>query len=155
MSKALIETFYAAFATRDAGPMTAAYHQDAHFSDPVFTDLRGPKQIGGMWSMLCERGKDLRIELKSASADGDTGQARWEAFYSFSATGRPVHNIIDATFKFKDGRIIDHHDRFDFYRWTRMALPFVQGTLLGWTPLVQNAIRKKAQKGLETYLAGK
>jgi hypothetical protein len=31
----------------------------------------------------------------------------------------------------------------------------MKGILLGWTPLVQNAIRAQAQKGLKAFQAGR
>jgi ketosteroid isomerase-like protein len=146
---ALIERFYAAFARRDAAAMTACYAPDARFTDPVF-DLTGP-EVGAMWSMLCERGKDLALAWRDVRADDVTGSAHWEPRYTFSATGRPVHNVIDAAFTFRGGRIATHVDRFDLWRWTRMALG-AKGTLLGWTPMVRNAIRAQARRGLYAWM---
>lgn len=144
-----LRRFYEAFARRDAATMAACYAPDVQFSDPVFTDLRGP-QAGLMWKMLCERGKDLRLEFRDLRADDTSGSAHWEAWYTFSATGRKVHNIIDATFSFRDGRIVRHVDRFDLYRWARQALG-PAGVLLGWSPLLQNKVRATAAKGLSDY----
>lgn len=148
----LIQRFYRAFQKRDGAAMAACYHADVQFSDPVFTDLRGA-QAGGMWKMLCEKGKDLRIEFRDVQADDKAGRAHWEAWYSFSATGRPVHNIIDATFEFRDGKIVRHTDRFDFHRWAGQALGFA-GKLLGWTPMLQNKVRGMAASNLAQYLKG-
>ncbi len=146
---ALIERFYAAFARRDAPLMTACYAPDARFTDPVF-DLAGA-QVGAMWSMLCERGTDLRLSFRDIRADAAAGSAHWEARYTFSATGRPVHNIIDAAFTFKAGLIAVHADTFDLWRWGRMALG-AKGVLLGWTPFVHKAIRAQAQRGLDAWM---
>ena len=146
-----IRRFYAAFQKRDAATMASCYAPDVRFSDPVFTDLRGG-DAGAMWKMLCERGKDLKIEFSGVSADGATGRAHWEAWYTFSTTGRKVHNVIDATFEFRDGMIVKHTDRFDLYRWSRQALG-VAGVLLGWSPLLQNKVRAMAAKGLADYRA--
>jgi ketosteroid isomerase-like protein len=144
-----LRRFYEAFSRRDAATMAACYAPDVRFSDPVFTDLRGA-QAGLMWKMLCERGTDLKIEFRDVRADAATGSARWEAWYTFSTTGRKVHNVIDASFEFRDGRIVAHTDRFDLYRWTRQALG-AAGVLLGWTPLLQNKVRAMAAKGLADY----
>ena len=146
----LIENFYAAFARRDASAMTACYAPDARFRDPVF-QLEG-REIGAMWAMLCERGKDLRIVWRDVRADEATGGAHWEADYTFSATGRPVHNVIDAAFTFRAGRIATHVDTFDLWHWTRMALG-VKGAVLGWTPFVRNAVRGQARRGLDAWQA--
>lgn len=126
--------------------MASCYAADAEFSDPVFQNLRGA-EVPGMWRMLCERGTDLRIEFRDVSDRG----AHWEAWYTFSATGRKVHNVIDATFEFENGLIRRHIDRFDLYGWSRQALG-LKGILLGWTPLVQNAIRGQARRSLEKFL---
>lgn len=146
----LIAAFYAAFARRDGAAMAACYAPDAHFVDPVF-DLRGA-EVGAMWQMLCERGTDLRVEARDIAADKDAGQAHWEAWYTFSGTGRTVHNVIDATFAFEDGRIVAHQDSFDLWRWSRMALG-AKGTALGWTRAVKKAIRAQARKGLAAWMA--
>ena len=144
----LIESFYQAFARRDAGAMTVCYAPNATFSDPVFT-LRGD-EIGAMWSMLCEAGKDLRVEAGNIVADERAGSADWQAWYTFTATGRPVHNEIHASFTFDDGAIASHRDVFDLWRWSRMALG-KKGALLGWSPIVRKAIRREARKRLDAW----
>mgnify|MGYP000355230147 CR=1 FL=1 len=148
--EALLTKFYAAFSRRDGESMGACYAGDASFSDPVFVSLDA-KEVRGMWRMLCEQGKDLKVEASNMTADAIAGSAHWEAYYTFSATGKSVHNIIDAKFKFRDGLIVEHIDSFDFWRWSRMALG-VPGVLLGWTPLIRNKVRSTARGRLEAYL---
>lgn len=63
-----------------------------------------------------------------------------------------MHNVIDARFTFRDGKIIRHVDTFDLHRWSGMALGLT-GKLLGWLPPVQNGIRKKALQGLDAFIA--
>lgn len=142
----LLVQFYGAFARRDAATMAAAYAEDARFSDPVFPDLDAAG-VRAMWKMLLERGADLEVTFRDVQADDTRGQAHWEATYTFSATGRRVHNVIDAAFEFQDGRIVRHVDSFDFWRWSRMALG-AKGALLGWTPLVRNKVRETAARQL-------
>jgi hypothetical protein len=146
----LIEEFYAAFAARDAARMVACYGPGARFSDPVFLSLRGA-EVGAMWSMLCARGKDLRVTASGVQADESRGRAHWEARYTFSATGRGVQNSIDARFLFCDGLIIDHTDSFDLARWAGMALG-LKGRLLGRTGFMQAAIRRQADAGLRAWM---
>jgi ketosteroid isomerase-like protein len=146
----LIERFYGAFARRDAVAMAACYAPDATFADPVF-DLRG-SEVGAMWSMLCARGRDLRIEAGGIAADDRQGRAHWEARYTFAATGRPVHNAVDAEFTFDGGLIAAHRDRFAFWRWCSMALG-LKGALLGWAPVLRNAVRANARGALDTWIA--
>lgn len=144
--RSVITQLYSSFSARDHAAMARCYAPDARFSDPVFPDLRGPA-VTAMWRMLCRRATDLRIEYHDVTASGETGSAHWEAWYTYSASGRPVHNVIDATFTFQDGLIARHVDRFDLYAWARQALG-VRGLLLGWTPLVQAAIRRGAARAL-------
>ena len=146
----LLQKFYLAFSHRDHATMAACYHPNAQFTDEVF-DLAGWK-IGAMWRMLCERGTDLRIEFGNLQADATRGQAHWEAWYTFSVTRHKVHNIIDAEFEFRDGLILRHVDRFDFYRWSRQALG-LPGLLLGWTDKVHEKVKATGAKGLEDFIA--
>jgi ketosteroid isomerase-like protein len=146
----LITKFYTAFQRRDAEGMVACYAPDVRFSDPVFPVLRGA-EAGAMWRMLCERGKDLRIDFRDVRTNGIFGSAHWEARYTFSASGRRVHNVIEAEFTFVDGLIATHLDTFDLYGWSQQALG-VKGLLLGWTPLVQGGIRRQARKALDRFL---
>lgn len=148
----LIARFYAAFARRDAAAMAQCYHPAIHFSDPVFPDLQGPA-AGAMWAMLCARGTDLRVEASGITADDAAGAARWDAWYTFSGTGRKVHNVIDARFEFRDGRIVRHVDRFSFWRWSRQALG-PAGALLGWTTFLRAKVRAQAAHGLARWMRG-
>src|SRR5579862_3415724 len=106
---ALITTFYEAFARKDAEAMIRCYAPDVRFSDPVFTDLRGP-EVGAMWRMLTGRSKDFSLTFRDVSADDATGRAHWEARYVFSQTGRAVNNVVDARFAFEGGKISRHQD---------------------------------------------
>jgi ketosteroid isomerase-like protein len=148
-----IETFYTCFGRRDAEGMIACYAPDVVFSDPVFPSLRGEEAFA-MWRMLAERAKDLRLEVSGIAGDDATGRAHWEAYYTFSQTGREVHNRIDASFVFREGKITRHTDRFDLHAWAGMALGW-KGRLLGWLPWMQGQIRKNGDRGLRTYLAKK
>lgn len=150
-SAALLTRFYRGFTARDAEAMAACYAADVHFSDPVFTDLRGSR-AGAMWRMLCSRATDLRIKFTTPQIEGEHGSVHWEAHYTYSATGNSVHNIIDAGFVIRDGLIVEHRDHFKLYRWARQALG-LKGVLLGWAPPVQNAIRRQAAAALDRYIA--
>lgn len=146
----LIETFYTAFQKLDAAAMTACYHPDIRFSDPVFTDLSGP-EVGAMWKMLCSQAKNFEVRFSDVAADDLAGKANWEARYDFSATGRRVHNKIAAAFEFADGKIIKHTDTFDFWKWSSQALG-PAGSLLGWTPMVRNKVQKQAAERLARFM---
>ena len=126
--------------------MNECYHKEATFSDPVFQNLNS-KQVQAMWHMLCEAGKDLQLEFDLLSDN----QVYWRPVYSFSKTGRKVHNKIHATFTFKDGLILNHEDKFDLWKWSFMALG-IPGQLLGWAPFFKNKIRKMANGNLQKFI---
>ncbi|WAG80091.1 nuclear transport factor 2 family protein [Metapseudomonas furukawaii] len=147
----LITRFYQAFQRLDAEAMAACYSPDVHFSDPVFTDLNG-EEAADMWRMLASRAQQFSLTFDRVEADDLQGSAHWVARYLFSQTGRMVENRIQARFLFSDGRIIEHHDHFDLWRWSRQALG-AKGLLLGWLPAVQDRIRQQAARGLSAYRA--
>ena len=148
---ALIDGFYEAFKRRDHAAMAACYAPDATFSDAVFKDLRGP-EVAAMWRMLCLRGTDLEVEHRDVTADSERGSAHWDADYTFSASNRPVHNSIDASFTFRDGLIAEHVDRFDLWKWARQALG-PPGIVLGWAPPFQSRVRAMARQNLDEFMA--
>jgi ketosteroid isomerase-like protein len=148
---ALIQTFYAAFGEGDGDGAAACYAPGVRFSDPVFPDLHG-EQAGAMWRMLAARSGDLQLDLIEHDAIDDRGSARWLARYTFSQTGRHVENDVRASFRFADGLIVEHTDSFDFYRWTRQALG-PPGLLLGWTPIIRSAVRRRAADSLAQFAA--
>jgi ketosteroid isomerase-like protein len=145
----LIERFYAALGAKDGVAMAACYAANATFEDPAFGQLDA-KEAGAMWRMLTSRAGDLTVEVSEIQADGDTGSARWIAHYTFTQTGRKVVNDVRASFRFADGRIAEHRDRFDWWRWARQALG-PPGVLLGWNPLFHNAVRNKARSTLAEF----
>lgn len=146
---ALVRRFYQAFAARDAGAMTACYHPEVHFRDEVF-DLHGA-EASGMWRMLCHQSKGLRVQCERVETEGDLVHASWQADYTFGGKRR-VHNVIEARFRFRDGRIVEHVDRFDFHAWARQALG-LSGALFGWTSWLRAKVQKKAYTRLQDFLA--
>lgn len=152
-----ITRFYTAFAALDADTMAACYADDATFDDPGFS-LKGRREVGGMWRMLCAAAagngrQDWKLVFRDISATDTHGRAVWEAHYQFSATKRRVHNIIGSEFVFTPEGLITHQrDHFDFWRWSRQALG-LGGVMLGWTPFFQKQMRKQTRAALDNYLA--
>lgn len=146
---AVAARYWDALGHKDADAMAACYARDAHFRDEVFA-LSGP-ECGAMWQMLFSGSKDLTVTTHPLEVDGDTATGVWEARYTFTATGRSVHNVITTTLTLRDGAIANQRDRFPFYPWSRMALG-AKGILLGWTPLVRGAVRKQARRRLERWM---
>ena len=146
----LIRHFYEAFARKDYKTMQDAYHEDASFSDPVFHNLSAA-EARAMWKMLLTSAKDLTIAFDNIRADDREGACHWEARYTFSGTGRKVHNIIKARFEFSEGKILRHDDDFSFWKWSRMALGG-PGWLMGWSPYLLNAVRRKVKGRLKRFI---
>lgn len=147
----LINNFYTAFKNKDYKTMQSCYADDAVFSDAVFKNLNA-QQVRAMWQMLVTKGKDLQLEFTNVMADDATGTAEWIATYTFSQTQRKVINRIKANFVFKNGKIIQHTDKFDFHKWASQALG-ITGKLLGWTGFLKNKVQAGAMKNLETFMS--
>lgn len=145
--KTLIEQFYSAFARADAAGMVACYAPDIVFQDPAFGRLEGAA-AGDMWRMLVN--PELQLVFDHVWAEGDKGGAHWEAHYRFSQTGRTVVNRVEASFIFREGKIIRHTDHFNFYRWSQQALG-LPGWLLGWSPFLKNKVRQQALRKLQQF----
>ncbi len=153
--KSTIDNFYAAFKNQDAEAMVACYHKDIRFEDPAFGVLEGDR-ASNMWRMLLApaEGKDFTVTYSDIAFDEPKGTAHWEAKYTFSQTGRKVHNKIDAQFNFKDGKIITHKDSFDLHNWASQAMGF-KGRLLGGTGFFKRKLQTQTNKLLEKFEANK
>jgi ketosteroid isomerase-like protein len=146
----LITSFYEAFQQKDIATMQACYADDATFTDEVFRNLNAA-QTRKMWEMLIRRGKDLTLAFADVQANDTTGSATWVATYTFSQTKRQVVNHVTARFLFKNGKISQHTDHFDFYTWSRQALG-LPGLLLGWTGYLRKKVQQSALKNLTDYM---
>ena len=145
----VVNRFYDAFARRDAMGMAACYHQSSTFEDPAFGPL-DREAACAMWAMLLARSADMVVTHQVLSETGSVVTAHWEAHYTFTRTGRPVHNRIDATFTLEEGLILTHRDRFSFWTWARQAFG-LPGLLLGWAPWFQGRVRAEALQALGAW----
>ncbi|WP_299229365.1 nuclear transport factor 2 family protein [uncultured Psychroserpens sp.] len=149
--KNVIETFYEAFNNLDAETMVSCYHDDIIFEDPAFGTLHG-ERAKNMWRMLCEsqKGKDFKIEYSNITISATEGSASWEAFYTFSKTGRKVHNSIEAHFELKNDKIIRHVDKFNLHKWSKQALG-LKGFVLGKTIYFRNKLKTQTNRLLDKF----
>ena len=118
----VIEQLYDAMNRHDGEAMAQLYAPDGRFHDPAFGELSGA-EAGDMWRMLTGRATDL--------------------------TGRPVVNDIHASFRVRDGRIVEHDDSFSFSRWARQALG-PTGLILGLPPM-NLLVRRRARGDLAEF----
>lgn len=146
----IIDDFYTAFQQKDISGMQACYSAEARFSDPVFRDLNH-REVCQMWAMLVSAGKDLEIAFGDIESQGNQASAKWQATYTFSATGRKITNHITAEFELRNGKIYRHRDHFNFYRWAQQAFG-PTGYLVGWTPFFQKKVQASARHSLQKYM---
>jgi ketosteroid isomerase-like protein len=150
-NEALIRKFYTAFQQKDFLTMQSCYHPNALFWDPVFQQLNST-EVKAMWEMLLTSAKDLRIEFTEPKRTGEeTVNVQWDAWYTFSRTGRPVHNRVNSWIIIRDGLIHNQVDGFNFWRWSRQALG-PTGWLLGWTPIVSKKVQGTARRSLDKFM---
>ena len=147
----LIKSFYEAFNRLDAEDMVSLYDNEVIFEDPAFGILRG-EHAKNMWRMLCasQKESEFKVIVSDIEINDHEGRARWDAYYTFSKTGRKVHNIVSASFVFEDGKIIKHTDHFDLYRWSQQALGF-KGFLFGWARIFKKQLNKQTNQLLNKF----
>ncbi len=63
-------------------------------------------------------------------------------------------NNIKAHLRIQDGKITEHTDKFDIWKWSRQALG-IPGTLFGWSHFMKNKIHQNAVKNLEKFMVAK
>jgi ketosteroid isomerase-like protein len=150
----LIEKFYTSFSEGDFKGMKECYHAEICFQDPVFGKLMGEKP-GNMWEMLLSQKKaNLTISFDRIDVSSNTGKAHWTAEYLYGKSKRKVTNIVRAEFKFKEGKIIEHIDTFDLWKWTKQAMG-ITGYLMGWTPFMKTKIQATTNKRLNDFMKNK
>lgn len=134
--------------------MQDCYSEFPVFNDPAFGILEG-EAVFAMWEMLCKNARDFSLQFSNIQLlDEEYATCNWTAHYSFSKTGRKVVNNIKAHMRIQEGKITEHTDEFDIWKWSRQALG-VPGILLGWSGFMQRKIRKNARKSLEKFMEKK
>jgi ketosteroid isomerase-like protein len=147
----LIHRFYTAFQQLNYQTMQDCYSDDPVFNDNVFGLLEGD-QVFAMWEMLCKNARDFSLQFSNIKMlDEEYATCNWTARYTFSKTGRKVVNKIKAHMRIQNGKITEHTDEFDMWKWSRQALGF-PGLLLGWSGFMKNKIRLNARKNLERFM---
>lgn len=149
----LLHQFYRSFSNADAEGMIACYHENIVFKDPAFGELHG-ERAKAMWRMLLSRNQKIQIDYEILEVALNSACVEWQAVYEYGAKQRKVHNRVLAYFKFQDGKIIKHRDRFSLWSWSKQALGFT-GKILGWTGYLEKKIQKKTNMLLNDFLQKK
>jgi hypothetical protein len=135
---ALLERLFTALDHHDHRAMAACYLPAAIFSDIAF-ELTGIQKIHSMWHMICDG--DIRATYRVIDADDVQGRVALVDTYTFGASkdparpGRPVRNVVDSRFVFRQGLIAEHHDHCDPRAWASAAIggPFgFMAGRIGW-----------------------
>ncbi|MEN1785893.1 MAG: nuclear transport factor 2 family protein [Bacteroidota bacterium] len=151
-SKALIEKFYTAFANGNSAVMVTCYHKEILFKDPAFGALKGERACK-MWEMLlAKKDTNTKIHFTIIETNEEKGKIHWVAEYRYGPKKRKVVNQVASVVVFKEGKIIEHTDTFDLWKWTQQALG-LPGYLLGWTSYMKNKIQKMTNKRLDDFIS--
>jgi ketosteroid isomerase-like protein len=135
----------------DYTTMQDCYSDDTIFQDPAFGILNGV-YAKSMWEMLAKNARNFSLVFSDITAeDEEYVTCKWVATYTFSATGKKVVNRIQAYIRVQDGKITEHTDQFNFWKWARQAIG-LSGWLLGWSAFFQSQIRNKALENLEKFM---
>ncbi len=152
-ARALVKTFYDAFARLDVETMLSCLHPEITFSDPLFPNLR-KVQVFGMWRMLiasaARHPNDFKLSYELVFVEERKAQVHWQAHYRYGGR-RKVHNKVLATLTFWDGKIVRHVDGFNFFTWGRQALGTL-GLVLGWHRKFRASVQAAALKQLKVYM---
>jgi len=145
----LLATLFQALNAHNHEEIANCYHEKAYFQDIAFT-LQGRKKIHAMWDFICSDDEkkvksDIQAVVLNVSADEKTGQAVVCDIYTFRKENRRVANLITSSFKFQDGKIIEHRDQCDPVCWARQAIGGIGGFLAGHIGWIR---RGKAMKTL-------
>lgn len=146
----LLHQFYGSFSKANAEGMNACYHENIIFKDPANGELHG-ERAKAMWSMLLSRNKNIRIDYEILEVAANSACVEWQANYEYGPEKRKIHNNVLAYFKFEDGKIIKHRDRFSLWNWSKQALG-ITGQILGWTGYLKNKIQNRTNKLLNEYM---
>lgn len=154
MAQSIIKKFYTAFENKDAATMAGLYADSSTFQDPAF-GLLSAREARAMWTMLLSSNKsELTMNFEIIKENETSGEAIWHAHYIFGEDRRPVHNVVRAKFEFDNGKITKHVDKFNFWKWSRMALG-LPGLLFGWSPILKNKVRVQVLRRLTEFMQEK
>ena len=90
-NKILLQRLFTSLDRHDRTTMAGCYDSAAKFTDIAF-DLKNGKEIHAIWHMICEG--DIRTTFDVVHADDHTAEVNVIDDYTFSSTGRKVHNVI-------------------------------------------------------------
>jgi|GEM_PF-68662 len=149
----VVQKYFEAFQQGDWKTMSKSYAPDATFQDPIFPKGLKGNQIGAAWGDITQNIKP-KITFSDIKVDGDTVTAKWNAKYQLDLPlfgKNAIDNDITATFKIKDGKIVDHKEHFDLNEYMREATGMGPFSFL-MRPVVRPRLRSGALENMNTFL---
>jgi ketosteroid isomerase-like protein len=140
-----VQRVYESIKRGDAATAAECYCDDAAYEDLAF-ELKGKPEIAAMWRLVCSRG--VKVEYRDIRTEGHEIKGHWVFDYKFRGTN-PVHNEMDSTFVFRDGKILVHHDHASRWTWAKQALGVPEGALVTILPSI---LRREAREELDTFI---
>lgn len=101
--------------------------------------------------LLSQKKESTIITFNSIQASSEKGTVNWIAEYFYGEKKRKVINKVNASFKFKEGKIIEHTDTFNLWEWTKQAMG-ITGFLMGWTSFMKDKIQATTNKNLDDFI---
>jgi ketosteroid isomerase-like protein len=139
-----VQRLYESVKQGDAAAAAECYCDDAQYRDRAF-DLKGKPDIAAMWRLVCSRG--VKVDYSDIRTEGSKVKGHWVFDYKFHGT-RPVHNEMNSTVEFRDGKILVHHDDGNRWEWAKQALGTPKAALVTALPFI---LRIQAKKELEAF----
>ncbi|MBL0387782.1 nuclear transport factor 2 family protein [Tumebacillus sp. ITR2] len=134
-NKQLLINFYTAIQNNDVEALSDCYHEELHDSDEILDDLYSNDARAMVNWFVSTREKARVLGFRILDVTETHGRARWEIEYRSARSGRIKRRDIESEFRFENGKIVWHHDYFDWGRWARRAFG-PEGTVVSWGPIV-------------------
>lgn len=95
--QAWLESYGAAWETRDAGAAGKLFTADATYHEMPFDPVKkGRVAIQDYWKTVTADQRDIQFESKTVAVNGSTGVAHWKATFKLQSTGATI--MLDGVF---------------------------------------------------------
>ncbi|MBO6794497.1 MAG: nuclear transport factor 2 family protein [Balneolaceae bacterium] len=148
-STEIVKTFYEALNNGDIKTVRQLYHPDAVYKSEMFS-LKGP-EVFALWYTATQPEMNLTAECSSINKVNNEVHTTWNISYELSVVNRTIKLSEKGLFKFKDGKIIFHQDKYSFYSWCKQTLGPI-GWLFGWTAWLKKRVSKQALKTIHSNI---
>ncbi len=148
-STEIVNTFYEALNKGDIKTIRQLYHPEAVYKSEMFT-LKG-QEVFALWYTASQPEMNLKVECTSLKEVNNEVHTTWNISYQLSVVNRTVKLSEIGLFRFKDGKIIFHQDKYSFYSWCKQTFGPI-GWLFGWTTWLKKRVSKQALKTINSNI---